>query len=516
MKIREILIVGGGSSGWMTAASLSRVLKGYNISLVESDKISTVGVGESTIILFNQILQLLDLKDNDWMKECKATYKNTIKFTDFKKKGHTFHYPFGGDRGHEVIQAWSNLASSYGLESESYAEFCGSHNYFLGKYNRQTYGNNQMLDFDFNSQTAYHFDAGLFGEYLKNNRCQDVTHYLDDIVGVKKDDDGWITSIVGEKQEYTADLYIDCTGFQSQILEKEMGSKMKSYKPWLSNDSAIATHIPYTHKEEQCTNATTCTAIENGWCWNIPLWDSIGCGYVYSSDFVDDETADKEFRRYLKKIGCMFPNKVETKKINIRHGVRERSWVKNVVGVGLSYGFVEPLESTSIVSTIVTIQRLTQALDLKDGVVNAFDRDGYNYSVEIEMTNHRDFVALHYKLTSRDDTPYWKYQQSRDWFAIDDSNFFKNYKQEGVALTGYEKMHYYHSTQNQWFCKGEGDGKYYIMAGFGYKPMGSGWMQADDKMKDLHRKFKQDVSQAENYVKTLPTSYEFLKKNIYA
>ena len=132
------------------------------------------------------------------------------------------------------------------------------------------------------------------------------------------------------------------------------------------------------------------------------------------------------------------------------------------------------------------------------------------------MTNHRDFVALHYKLTSRDDTPYWKYQQSRDWFAIDNSNFFKNYKQEGVALTGYEKMHYYHSTQNQWFCKGEGDGKYYIMAGFGYKPMGSGWIQADDKMKDLHRKFSQDVNQAEKYVKTLPSSYEFLKKNIYA
>ena len=191
--------------------------------------------------------------------------------------------------------AWSQLAVKYDLGNESLAEFT-SDMYYLAKYNRLTKNDLGQLKFDFDEDTAYHFDAGLFGEYLKNNVCipAGVNHIIDDIVGSNKNEDGYITSLIGESgSEYEADLIVDCTGFKSLILEGEMNSEFVSFKDWLSNDSALATRIPYTDKPSQLENVTNCTAIENGWVWNIPLWNRVGTGYVYSSDFVDDEMQKK-------------------------------------------------------------------------------------------------------------------------------------------------------------------------------------------------------------------------------
>ena len=413
MKIKSVLIVGGGTSGWMSAGMFAKQHPDLKISLVESDKIDTVGVGESTIILFNAFLDAMGMEDKDWMPACNATYKNNIKFTNFKEKGHSFDYPFGGDRGPENIGAWSQMRAHYDMPSDTFSEFCGSHNIFLARYNRNTLNKHKVLDFQFDRETAYHFDAELFGQYVRDNVCipNGVTHYKDDVVNVEQDENGYVTSVVGESGEnYSADLYIDCTGFRSLLLEQAVGSEYLSYKPWLSNDSALATHIPYTNKEEQLTNQTECTAINNGWVWDIPLWTNIGKGYVYSSDFVDDDTAAKEFKSHL---GI---EDVDLLKIDIKHGVHKESWVKNVVGVGLSYGFVEPLESTSLVSTLTVLGRVSEVLRTYDNNVNQFIIDGYNYGTQIELNNYRDFVAFHYKMSSRNDTPYWRYQtEGRDF-----------------------------------------------------------------------------------------------------
>ena len=342
MKIKSVLIVGGGTSGWMSAGMFAKQHPGLKISLVESDKIDTVGVGESTIILFNAFLDAMGMEDKDWMPACNATYKNNIKFTNFKEKGHSFDYPFGGDRGPDNIGAWAQLRAQFNMPTDTYAEFCGSHNIFLARNNRNTLNKHKVLDFEFDRETAYHFDAELFGQYVRDNVCipNGVTHYKDDVVNVEQDENGYVTSVVGESGEkYSADLYIDCTGFRSLLLEQTMGSEYLSYKPWLSNDSAIATHIPYTNKEEQLTNQTECTAINNGWVWDIPLWTNIGKGYVYSSDFVDDDTAAKEFKSHLGT------EDVDLLKIDIKHGVHKESWVKKVVGVCLLYTSPSPRDS---------------------------------------------------------------------------------------------------------------------------------------------------------------------------
>ena len=495
MKIKSVLIVGGGSSGWMAAALLSK----YNldVSVVESKSVPTVGVGESTILGFNHFLRALGLEDKDWMKACNASYKNSIRFTDFYKKGHSFDYPFDKPLTEEGLGQWSLLSAKYNLPTESFCEYF-SDNYFLAKHNCNFRGS-ETLEFDFDQYTAYHIDAKLFGEYLRDNVCKDVRHYYDNIVGVRKDDNGYVTYLAGQLHgKYEADLFIDCTGFGSHILEKEMGSKFISYKPWLPNDKAIACNLPYTDKNEQLNNVTNCTALNNGWSWNIPLWNRMGTGYVYSSDFVSDEVAKTEFIRHLGT------DDVDFNTINIRHGIREKGWVKNVVGIGLSYAFVEPLESTSLVSTHELLFQLVELLDRNNYEINGFDIDSYNYTSRHTITHARDFVALHYKLTSRTDTPYWRHQSEKEWPEQDFGHDFWN----DVIKK--------HSIEHRWQSDNS-DGLFYVMAGMGQKPYGKilfNSLKVSDTEK-IYDDFKADVNDLDTYVKTLPSSYEFLKKHIY-
>ena len=495
MKIKSVLVVGGGSSGWMAAALLSK----YNldVSVVESKSVPTVGVGESTILGFNHFLGAIGLEDNDWMKACNASYKNSIRFTDFYKKGHSFDYPFDKPLTEEGLGQWSLLSAKYNLSTESFCEYF-SDNYFLAKHNREFKGS-ETLEFDFDKYTAYHIDAKLFGEYLRDNVCKDVRHYYDNIVGVRKDDNGYVTSLAGQLHgKYEADLFIDCTGFGSHILEKEMGSKFISYKPWLPNDKAIACNLPYTDKNEQLNNVTNCTALNNGWSWNIPLWNRMGTGYVYSSDFVSDEVAKTEFIQHLGT------DEVDFNTINIRHGIREKGWVKNVVGIGLSYAFVEPLESTSLVSTHDLLFQVVELLDRNNYEVNGFDIDSYNYTARNTITHARDFVALHYKLSSRTDTPYWRHQSEKEWPEQDFGHDFWN---------DFIKAH---SIEHRWQSNNS-DGLFYVMAGMGQKPYGKillNSLRVPDTEK-IYDDFKADVNDIDTYVKTLPSTYEFLKKYIY-
>jgi len=505
MKIKSILIVGGGTSGWMAAASLSH--NGFDVSLVESKSVPTVGVGESTILGFNRFLQSIGLKDQDWMRKCNATYKNSIRFTDFYKKGTSFDYPFDQHLTEEGITEWALMSAKYDLPPESFCEYF-SDNYFLAKHNRNTKGDSNF-EFNFDQYTAYHIDAKLFGEYIKDNASR-IKHYYDDIVGVTKDENGYLTSVVGQ-DTYTADLYVDCTGFQSLLLEKEMGSEFTSFKPWLSNDRALAAHIPYRNKSEEIVNYTKCTAIDNGWVWNTPLWDSLGVGYVYSSDFVDDDTAEMELKKH---VGV---DDIDFRKINIRHGMREKAWVKNVVGIGLSYAFVEPLESLSLVSTHDNIFYLLELLERKNCDVNGFSIDGFNYLCKTNLARNRDFVSLHYKLTSRTDTPYWRHQSEKEWPQQDYGT------NKGVDY--YTDMHRVHSLEHRWIPQAETDGFFYILAGMGEKPYGKillGQLKgmnyppaSSSKLETLYKDFKKEVDEMNTYVKTLPSSYEFLKKHIY-
>lgn len=522
MNIKNVVIVGGGSSGWMSAALFTRYFDGnLNVTLVESPTIPKVGVGESTTAQINDFFTMIGLEDKEWMKKCNATYKNSIKFTDFAKIGEDFQYPFGGSRAPQSINGWSQIAAKYDLGGESFAPFMNPTNYILAEENKQSDNRDKELrNYDFKQDTAYHFDSKLFAQYLKDEVCvpNGVVHHMDDIVGTNKDDDGYVTSIIGNNGEYSADLFVDCTGFRSLLLEEEMGSEFLSFKPWLANDTAYATHIPYTNREEQLTNVTNCTAIENGWVWNIPLWDKIGTGYCYSSEFVDDETALKEFKNHLGL------EDIEVSKINIRHGIRKDGWVKNVVGVGLSYAFVEPLESTSLVSTHQILTIIAELLERRECNVNKFDIDGYNQHVSRVILVYRDFVSHHYGLSSRTDTPYWKYlTQEKDYLNLPDDQFYPMHLENGGTTfkNAYEMLLFFHQVEHIWGV--ENIGLAYIMAGMGQVPLGKyylNWIrnsdpETDEKIEKVYDEWVKEYKRTLDYIDTMPSSIDFLRENIY-
>ncbi len=522
MNIKNVVIVGGGTSGWMAATLFTRYFKGnLNVTLVESSTIPKVSVGESTTSQINDFFTLCGLEDKDWMKESNATYKNSIKFTDFKELDHSFQYPFGGSRVPQSIWGWAQVAANYDLGGESFASFMNSSNYLLAEENKQSDNRHNVLkNYDFKHDTAYHFDAELFAKYLKDKVCipNGVVHHMDDIVGINKDDDGYVTSIIGNNGEYSGDLFIDCTGFRSLLLEEEMGSEFLSFKPWLSNDKALATHIPYTNREEQLTNVTNCTAIENGWVWNIPLWDRIGTGYCYSSDFVDDETALKEFKNHLGL------EDIEVNKINIRHGIRKDGWVKNVVGVGLAYAFVEPLESTSLISTHQILSIIVELLERRDFNVNRFDIDGYNQQASQVMLGYRDFVSHHYALSSRTDTPYWKYHtQEKDYRNVPDDQFYPIHLESGGTTfsNAYEMTLFFHQFEHIWDISNVGMS--YIMAGMGQVPISKYLLQwvrntdpeVDAKIAKIYEEWIEEYENNKKIVATLPSCIDFLREHIY-
>tara|TARA_R110002020_G_scaffold21316_5_gene72195 strand:+ start:122 stop:1609 length:1488 start_codon:yes stop_codon:yes gene_type:complete len=394
----KILIVGGGSAGWMTAATLESQLPQHKISLIESKNISTVGVGESTIRQIFEWMRMLNINDEDFLKHVDGIYKLSIKFTDFYKKGEAFHYPFGGAPLEENKAGyndwWFKKIFNPSTPNSDYADCI----YPL----QMAYVNQNKFDKE-QVEYAYHFDAAKFGIWLRDKYCKKVKHIIDDIVSVEQDENG----IVSLNKKYKADLYIDCTGFKSLLLDKSLKEPFESYSDMLPNDSAWATKIRYKNKKKELVPYTNCTAIENGWVWNIPLWSRIGTGYVYSSKFVDDDTALKEFKKHLGK------KDLEFKKIKMRVGVHKRVWVKNVVAIGLSAGFIEPLESNGLFSVHEFLIRLLR--NLRREKISQWDRDNFNYQCKHLFKTFAEFVSLHYALSHRDDTPYWRHCMNKTW-----------------------------------------------------------------------------------------------------
>ena len=394
----KILIGCGGSAGWMTAATLESQFPNYKISLIESKNISTVGVGESTIGQITDWMRLLKIKDKDFIKHVDGSYKLSIKFTDFYKKGEAFHYPFGKP----AIEGTQSGANDWWFKKiihpkTSYADYVDCI-YPL----QMAYVNQNKFDINEVSR-AYHFDATKFGLWLKNNYCKKIKHIVDDVVSIEQDKNG----IKSLNNKYKADLYIDCTGFKSLLLDKTLKEPFESYSDMLPNDSAWATRIQYKNKEKELVPYTNCTAIENGWVWNIPLWSRIGTGYVYSSKFVDDETALKQFKKHLGQ------DNLEFKNIKMRVGIHNRLWVKNVVAIGLSAGFIEPLESNGLYTVHEFLTKLIR--NLGRDKISQWDRDNFNYQCKHMFKEFSEFVALHYALSHRDDTNYWKNCNNKSW-----------------------------------------------------------------------------------------------------
>jgi tryptophan halogenase len=405
--VQDIIIIGGGSTGWIAAAYLTKALQGsINITLIESDAIGTLGVGEGTVPSIKpELFDFLEISEEEWMPQCKATYKMGVKFVNWgypstKTGKDSFYHIFGESQvldGIPLTHYWIKkrfggykLPMSYACyPNPALCDTCKSPKYSDGR---------TAVNY------SYHFDAGLVGEFLKNWATKrGVTRIIDKVVDIILDSSGNIKSLITEKGcNYKADLYLDCSGFRGILINKALKEPFVSYSDSLLCDSAVAIRIPKNDNDEKLEVYTTATALSSGWVWQVPIWGRLGTGYVYSQNFKTAEDAEKELRQLLGADA----NNIPAKHLKMRVGRRRRAWVKNCISLGLSSGFIEPLEATGIYSIYSALHYLVKYFP--DRSMNPVLRDKYNERIAYMFDDIRDFIVMHYCMTPRQDTPFWK------------------------------------------------------------------------------------------------------------
>jgi hypothetical protein len=418
-EINKIVIVGGGSAGWITASFLVKTFPEKEIVLIESPDVPTVGVGESTLADITNVRDYLGIDERDFMRATNASYKMSIKFTDFYEvNSGGFHYPFRYPYLEGTINGlsdWLEIKAAYPetpVQDFVRCYFPHAALFEQNKYSLNLHG--KFGNYNPKTDVAYHFDAAKFGVWLRDKYClpRGVKRVLGTVSDASISEEGIDSLLLNSGDVVTADLFIDCTGFKSMLLAGYMQEPFKSLEHMLPNNRAWAVQLPYEDKEKELEPFTNGTAIENGWCWNIPLWSRLGAGYVYSDKFVSPEEAKEEFKNYLMSDKMIVPRTREQvdalsyKDIKMRVGIHERLWVKNVVAIGLSAGFIEPLESNGLFSVTTFIQYLAKSL-LREKVTQ-FDKDVFNTACQAVFKNFSEFVGLHYALSIRTDTEYWR------------------------------------------------------------------------------------------------------------
>ena len=502
MKINSICILGGGTSGFSIASLLARYREmsglDYDIKLVHSEKIGTIGVGESTILTINVFLKFLGLDDKAWMSKCDATYKTAIKFTDFNK-GSYFYYPFGQIFPHqdnaESVKKWF-------IAKEFYPEICTPEKASLYYVRDTIFAEKNKLTrecFDFDTHTAYQFDASKLGKILKQYSEERGVEIVDDkFLEAELNEDGSIRSLICENGIHEADLFVDCSGFESLLLGEVMKEEFIPFTNTLINNKAIVARIPYTNKEDQLKNYTDCVALKNGWCWEIPLWNNMSVGYVHTNKFATEEEIEKEFfDRY---------GEVEYRTVEYKTGRYKRGWVKNVVGVGLAYGFLEPLESTGLASTFINCFRLLECISKREMNCTQIDRDIFNTGTgEYGIDKWRAQIEMHYFLSVRSDSNYWKYvTEDIDYRNGIDSPF------------SYENLLYQCGVTRDLHC--DEPGFMFIVAGMNYSYFSRAVLLSEELDKEGYnmRDFAHFVKEINIAAMKFPSTFKFLQDNIYA
>ncbi len=403
-RIKSILVVGGGSSGWMTAALFAHLFQGlYRIRLVESEDIGTIGVGEATIPAIKKFNELLELDEVQFMRMTQGTFKLGIQFNNWDRIGSSYVHGFGvigQDLGwlrcHQYWLKMHQQGEAPDFANLSINTAAALENKFMRA--RPDMGDSPIAHI----AHAYHFDAGLYARFLRGYAEErGVVRTEGKIVDVAvRPDDGFIEAVTLESGErIEADFFIDCSGFRAVLIEQAMKTGYDDWTRWLPCDRALA--VPCS-RSDNFTPYTKATAHGAGWQWRIPLQHRTGNGHVFSSQYMDESEAERILLANLDGEQLAEPNRVR-----FTTGKRKKIWNHNCVAVGLAAGFLEPLESTSlylIQSSLIRLIRL-----FPDGGLDQANIDEFNRQTDFEYERVRDFIILHYKATRRDDTPFWRY-----------------------------------------------------------------------------------------------------------
>lgn len=405
MTIENIVIVGGGTAGWMTAAALSRMITGgkTKVTLIESKDIGTVGVGEATIPPFVDFNKLLEIDESELLSKSQGTYKLGIQFVNWGQKGDSYFHPFGnygyeidGVSFHQIWMKYRMGGDPRPLHAFSPETIAAMHRRFEPTKD-QARGDLPPINY------AYHLDAGRYAQFLRTyseaRGVKRVEGFVEDVaVG---SEDGFVQSVtLRNGQTISGDFFVDCSGFRGLLIEQTLKSGYEDWTHWLPCDRAVA--VGSETPEEAPLPYTRATAHAAGWQWRVPLQNRLGNGHVYCSKYMSDDEAGNILMNNLDGEPLSDP-----KQLYFKTGHRKKFWNKNVVAIGLSAGFMEPLESTSIHLINTAIKKLVSILSLKE--ITPVQESIFNRLTIKEYARIRDFLILHYCATTRDDSPFWDY-----------------------------------------------------------------------------------------------------------
>lgn len=409
--IRNVVIVGGGAAGWMCAAGLARIVPStVQITLVESEEIGTVGVGEATIPTLMIFNEFLGLNEDELVRRTQGTFKLGIEFIDWDRVGHSYFHPFG-THGRDTIEfkfhhLWLKLVHEAQGDAGRLAAIGPLRDYNLctlaaelGRFSRPGDDADSLLA---SLRYAFHFDASLYAAMLREYaEARGVQRVEGRIVEVKqRAEDGFIESVVlADGATVEGQLFVDCSGFRGLLIDQTLKTGFRDWSRYLPCDRALAVPSELVGPPAPYTRSF---ADKAGWRWRIPLQHRQGNGYVYSSSHIADDAAHDQLMANLEGRPIADP-----RPIRFRAGHRDKFWVKNCVAIGLAGGFIEPLESTSIHLIQMGVARLI--LLFPDLGFSAADIEEYNRQATLEYEQTRDFIVLHYKATHRDDSEFWRY-----------------------------------------------------------------------------------------------------------
>jgi 2-polyprenyl-6-methoxyphenol hydroxylase-like FAD-dependent oxidoreductase len=402
-KPEKIVIVGGGTAGWMAANLMVQrwADQGIEISLLESPDIGIIGVGEGSTPQLKAFLDKIGAQESDWMPRCNATFKVGISFVDWSTRpgfGRYFHpFPAQPDRDNYRAFVYHCFLRRQSLDVDAHPD-----RFFLPAYlAANQLGPKAAHSFPFEVLYGYHFDSALLGTYLRDVAVErGVRHIEGKVTEVVQADNGDIASLnLDDGGELEADFFVDSTGFRSLLLQQALDVSFDSFDKNLFNDSAVVMPTP---QGEEYNSQTISTAMKCGWAWDIPLTNRVGNGYVYSSKYCSAGEAETELR---EKLGLL-DDDVEARHLQMRVGQVRKHWHRNCIAVGLSQGFIEPLEATALHIVQETIEAFMANYE-EGNFTNAYE-DRFNDVVRQRFEGVRDYIVCHYRANSRDDTDYWR------------------------------------------------------------------------------------------------------------
>jgi tryptophan halogenase len=411
-QIRHVVIVGGGTAGWLTAGVLAadhNALSpaGLQVTLLESPDVGPIGVGEGTWPTMRDTLRRIGVTETDFIRECDASFKQGSRFDRWVtgSEGDHYYHPFVLPHGYtetDLVAGWLQRHAQI-----PFADLVSFQPHLCARNKAPKQA--ATPEYAAVANYAYHLDAGKFALFLRKH-CTErlgVKLVLDHVVGVNSREDGDIASLRTKTGgELAGDLFVDCSGLQSLLLGQHFGVAFRSQKHVLFNDTALALQIPYSEENNPIASQTISTAQNNGWIWDIGLPRRRGVGHVYSSSHTSDESAERELRAYVERTGG--PQEFgPPRKLTFRPGYREQFWLRNCVAVGLSAGFIEPLEASAIALVELSATLLSDQMPATRAAMDIVARR-FNDSFTYRWGRVIDFLKMHYVLSKRTDSAYWR------------------------------------------------------------------------------------------------------------